>query len=57
VEIWHGAARESVGQSDTAVFKPVSITMLIDSPLIAGDHYRKIELTKPGETRRMSSTW
>jgi len=41
---------ESVGQSDTAVFKPVSLTMLIDSPLIAGDHYRKIELTKPGET-------
>ncbi|MGH9500159.1 MAG: M61 family metallopeptidase [Terriglobales bacterium] len=30
-------------------FKPVSLTTLIDSPLIAGDHYRKIELTKPGD--------
>jgi predicted metalloprotease with PDZ domain len=31
-------------------FKPVSLTTLVDSPLIAGAHYRKIELTKPGET-------
>jgi len=31
-------------------FSPVSLTTLIDSPLIAGAHYRKIELTKPGET-------
>jgi predicted metalloprotease with PDZ domain len=31
-------------------FKPVSLTTLVDSPLIAGNHYRKIELTKPGET-------
>jgi predicted metalloprotease with PDZ domain len=31
-------------------FKSVSLTTLIDSPLIAGTHYRKIELTKPGET-------
>jgi predicted metalloprotease with PDZ domain len=31
-------------------FSPVSLTMLIDSPVIAGVHYRKIELTKPGET-------
>jgi len=31
-------------------FKAVSLTTLIDAPLIAGDHYRKIELTKPGET-------
>jgi predicted metalloprotease with PDZ domain len=31
-------------------FRPVSLTTLIDSPLIAGDHYRVIELTKPGET-------
>jgi predicted metalloprotease with PDZ domain len=34
---------------DLRRFKPVSLTTLIDSPLIAGDHYRKIELTKPGE--------
>jgi predicted metalloprotease with PDZ domain len=40
----------SGGQYSLEVFKPVSLTALIDSPLIAGDHYRKIELTKPGET-------
>jgi predicted metalloprotease with PDZ domain len=46
--------RENMGPSGDhnsfEVFKPVSLTTLIDSPLIAGDHYRKIELTKPGET-------
>ncbi|MGA7380323.1 MAG: M61 family peptidase, partial [Terriglobales bacterium] len=31
-------------------FKPVSLTTLIDSPLIAGDHYRRVELTNPGDT-------
>ncbi len=31
-------------------FEPVSLTTLVDSPLVAGVHYRKIELTKPGET-------
>ncbi len=31
-------------------FAPSSLTTLIDSPLIAGLHYRRIELTKPGET-------
>ena len=31
-------------------FYPVSLTTLVDSPLIAGAHYRQIELTKPGET-------
>jgi predicted metalloprotease with PDZ domain len=34
---------------DDVEFSPVSLTTLIDSPLIAGVHYRKIELTKPGE--------
>jgi predicted metalloprotease with PDZ domain len=38
------------GTNEIVGFKPVSLTTLIDSPLIAGDHYRKIELTKPGET-------
>ena len=32
------------------LFKTVSLTTLVDSPLIAGDHYRRIELTNPGET-------
>jgi len=30
-------------------FSPVSLTMLVDSPLIAGAHYRRVELSKPGE--------
>ena len=38
------------GTNEFIGFKPVSLTTLIDSPLIAGDHYRRIELTKPGET-------
>jgi len=38
------------GTNEIIGFRPVSLTTLIDSPLIAGEHYRKIELTKPGET-------
>jgi predicted metalloprotease with PDZ domain len=30
---------------DTVDFSPVSLTTLVDSPLIAGSHYRKVELT------------
>jgi len=29
-------------------FAPVSLTTLIDSPMIAGAHFRRIELSKPG---------
>lgn len=36
--------------NDDVEFSPVSLTTLVDSPLIAGTHYRRIELTKPGET-------
>ncbi len=32
----------------TVEFSPVSLTVLVDSPLIAGNHYRRILLTKPG---------
>jgi predicted metalloprotease with PDZ domain len=35
---------------DHVEFAPVSLTTLVDSPLIAGLHYRQIQLTKPGET-------
>ena len=35
---------------DNVEFSPVSLTMLIDSPVIAGAHFRKVDLTKPGET-------
>ena len=34
---------------DDVEFAPVSLTTLVDSPLIAGSHFRKVELTKPGE--------
>ena len=37
-------------QSDEMVeFNSVSLTQLVDSPLIAGDHYRQIGLNQPGE--------
>jgi len=36
---------------DDVEFAPVSLTTLVDSPLIAGVHYRKIELTKPELTK------
>lgn len=35
---------------DDVEFAPTSLTTLIDSPVIAGVHFRRIELTKPGET-------
>jgi predicted metalloprotease with PDZ domain len=41
---------QTAGEKVVNSFKAVSLTMLVDSPLIAGEHYRKIELTKPEET-------
>jgi len=35
---------------DDVEFAPVPLTTLVDSPLIAGSHYRRVELTKPGES-------
>jgi predicted metalloprotease with PDZ domain len=35
---------------DAVEFLPVSLTTLVDSPLVAGVHYRRVELTRPGET-------
>ena len=35
---------------DEVEFATVSLTTLVDSPLIAGTHYRQIQLSKPGET-------
>jgi len=37
------------GEGDEVEFAPVALTTLVDSPLIAGVHYRRIELTKPGD--------
>ncbi len=31
-------------------FKPISLDLLVDSPVIAGEFYRSIDLTPPGET-------
>jgi predicted metalloprotease with PDZ domain len=30
-------------------FKPISLDMLVDSPVIAGEYYRAIDITPPGE--------
>jgi predicted metalloprotease with PDZ domain len=35
---------------DEVEFAPVSLTTLVDSPLIAGEHYRRIELTPASES-------
>jgi len=35
---------------DKVEFSPVSLTTLVDSPLIAGAHYRQVELTEPGQS-------
>jgi predicted metalloprotease with PDZ domain len=35
---------------DDVEFAPVSLTTLVDSPLIAGEHYRRIELTPASES-------
>ena len=34
---------------DEVRFSPVTLTALVDSPLIAGTHFREVELTKAGE--------
>jgi predicted metalloprotease with PDZ domain len=41
---------EAKATGNEVEFSPVTLTTLVDSPLIAGVHYRKIELSKPGET-------
>src|SRR5207237_26187 len=47
-----GSALPIAGQSGaTTNFKPVSLTTLVDSPLIAGAHFREIPITPAGETR------
>jgi predicted metalloprotease with PDZ domain len=41
------ALRSAQTNGDEVEFAPVSLTMLVDSPVIAGVHYRRIELTTP----------
>ena len=46
-----GTALTTTKQSgSTADFEPVSLTRLVDSPLIAGALYRQVQLSAPGET-------
>ncbi len=45
------AAPETRGATTTVPFKPVSLEMLVDSPVFAGRHFRRIELDPPGAAR------
>jgi predicted metalloprotease with PDZ domain len=46
----YGTALTTAGNSGNEInFKPVSLTTLVDSPLIAGVNYRRIELVPAGE--------
>jgi predicted metalloprotease with PDZ domain len=38
-------------EGQVITFKPVSLAMLVDSPLLAGARLREIDITPPGETR------
>ena len=45
-----GTALRSANPSSTSVtFDPVSLERLVDSPLIAGEFYRAVDITPPGE--------
>jgi predicted metalloprotease with PDZ domain len=44
------ALRPSHTDGAAIEFEPVSLTTLVDSPLIAGVHFRQIALSKPGES-------
>lgn len=44
---WHfGTALPIATKGDTVQFKPVSLTTLVDSPVVMGVHYRNIALTE-----------
>ncbi|HKS82847.1 MAG TPA: hypothetical protein VJR23_15195 [Candidatus Acidoferrales bacterium] len=46
----HGTPLAAESESGREItFKPVSLEELVDSPLIAGENYRAIDLTPPGE--------
>jgi len=47
-----GTALRPAGQADGALqFQPVSLETLVDSPVFAGRHFRRIELDPPGTAR------
>src|SRR5581483_2849419 len=35
--------------ANEATFRPISLDLLVDSPVLAGEYYRSIDLTPPGE--------
>jgi predicted metalloprotease with PDZ domain len=37
-------------KGNEVAFRPISLEMLVDSPVIMGEYYRSIDLTPPGET-------
>ena len=46
----YGTALPVAGESGSQVsFKPISLDLLVDSPVITGQFYRAIDLTPPGE--------
>jgi len=46
----YGTALPVAGESGNRIsFKPISLEHLVDSPVIAGQYYRAIDLTPPGE--------
>ncbi len=45
------ALRPAAEEGSTLRFKPVTLEMLIDSPVFAGHHFRRIELDPPGTPR------
>ncbi len=48
---WAGALRSARRDGTTVHFEPVSLDMLVDSPLFAGAHHRRVEL-EPVDTAR-----
>jgi predicted metalloprotease with PDZ domain len=50
----YGCSMEEAGQDNGAIrFKPLSLEMLIDQPVVAGRHFKQFDLT-PGEKPRHS---
>ncbi len=46
-----GTALPVANQSGNEIsFKPIALDLLVDSPVIAGQYYRAVDLTPPGET-------
>ena len=44
-----GTALQTISQSgDTTAFKPVTFNHLVDSPIYAGEYFKRVDLTPPG---------